>query len=97
MDEYKNRWYVFLEWEYVDAEIPSSYKMINSKSYVMCEKEKSMITIALDEYGQFEKVGNNGNAGNKQLVFIAGLVYDDKGCKNDAENEKKRLDIFLKE
>ena len=96
VDEYKNRWYVFLEWEYVDAEIPSSYKMINCKSYVMCEKEKSMITIALDEYGQFEKVGNNGNAGNKQLVFIAGLVYDDKGCKNDAENEKKRLDIFFK-
>lgn len=52
-----------------------------------------MITIALDEYGQFEKAGNNGN---KQLVFIAGLVYDDKGSSNDLENEKARLDLFFK-
>lgn len=52
-----------------------------------------MITIALDEYGQFEKTGKNGN---KQLVFIAGLVYDDKGSSNDAENEKARLDLFFK-
>ena len=58
-----------------------------------------MITIALDEYGQFEKAGNNGNNGNKgkkQLVFIAGLVYDDKGHQNDAENEKARLDLFFR-
>ena len=61
-----------------------------------------MITIALDEYGQFEKAGNNGNngnkgnKGNKQLVFIAGLVYDDKGHQNDAENEKARLDLFFR-
>lgn len=58
-----------------------------------------MITIALDEYGQFEKAGNNGNNGNKgkkQLVFIAGLVYDDKGHQNDAENEKTRLDLFFR-
>lgn len=57
------------------------------------KKEKQMITIALDEYGQFEKAGNNGN---KQLVFIAGLVYDDKGSQNDTENEKTRLDQFFK-
>ncbi len=55
-----------------------------------------MITIALDEYGQFEKTGNNGNKGKKQLVFIAGLVYDDKGHQNDAENEKARLDLFFR-
>ena len=56
------------------------------------KKGKLMITIALDEYGKFEKAGNNSN---KQLVFIAGLVYDDKGSSNDAENEKARLDLFF--
>lgn len=56
------------------------------------KKRKLMITIALDEYGKFEKARNNSN---KQLVFIAGLVYDDKGSSNDAENEKVRLDLFF--
>ena len=35
-----------------------------------------MITIALDENGDFE--GFKG-AGNKEPLFIAGIVYDDKG------------------
>lgn len=68
--------------------------MVCIKSCVLCEKkEEHMITIALDEYGQFEKAGNNAN---KKLVFIAGLVYDDKGHQNDVQNEKARLDLFFK-
>lgn len=51
-----------------------------------------MITIALDEYGSFEKAKN----GYKQPVFIAGLVYDDNNKGKDAEYEKKRLDQFFR-
>ena len=55
-----------------------------------------MITIALDEYGQFEKAGNNDNNGNNQLVFIAGLIYNDNNKGKDAKHEKCRLDNFFK-
>jgi len=52
-----------------------------------------MITIALDENGDFE--GFKG-AGNKEPLFIAGIVYDDKGHDNDAWNEKQRLDDYFR-
>ena len=53
-----------------------------------------MITIALDENGDFE--GFKG-AGNKEPLFIAGIVYDDKGHDNDAWNEKQRLDDYFRD
>ena len=52
-----------------------------------------MITIALDENGDFE--GFKGS-GNKEPLFIAGIVYDDKGHDNDAWNEKERLDDYFR-
>ena len=52
-----------------------------------------MITIALDENGDFE--GFKG-AGNKEPLFIAGIVYDDKGHDNDVWNEKQRLDDYFR-
>ncbi|MCM1237150.1 MAG: hypothetical protein NC489_44335 [Ruminococcus flavefaciens] len=51
-----------------------------------------MITIALDEQGDFENLeGNLTNA----PVFIGGVVYDDCGEDTDYDNEKKRLQKYL--
>lgn len=44
-----------------------------------------MITITFDEQGNFE----NTNLGG--LIFIAGLLYDDKGHPDDTELERKRI------
>lgn len=52
-----------------------------------------MITIALDENGDFEGFIASGN---KEPLFIAGIVYDDKGYDNDAWNEKLRLDDYFR-
>ena len=52
-----------------------------------------MITIALDEQGDFENL-------EKQLstnpVFIGGILYDDNGDEEDYRTEKKRLGQYLK-
>lgn len=53
-----------------------------------------MITISLDEQGNFE----NFNAEDKQTpLFIAGVIYDDKGIITDSFNERTRIVNFLKE
>ena len=46
-----------------------------------------MITIALDENGDFE--GLNGKV--EEPVFIAGLLYDDRGDEADTEYERERI------
>lgn len=52
-----------------------------------------MITIALDEQGDFENLeGKLANA----PVFIGGVVYDDCEKDTDYSNEKKRLQKYLK-
>lgn len=51
-----------------------------------------MITIALDEQGEFEIEEND--SGPK---FIAGVIYNDKGDKSDYENERIRIkEYYLK-
>lgn len=52
-----------------------------------------MITIALDEQGDFENIeGKLENA----PVFICGIIYDDNEDATDYDNEKKRLPKYLK-
>lgn len=46
-----------------------------------------MITIALDENGDFEGLGSASN----EPVFLAGLLYDDGGDEQDTENERDRV------
>lgn len=50
-----------------------------------------MITLALDEFGDFEGIENN----NKP-VGIAGILYDDSNDEGDTANERKRLKEFYK-
>ena len=52
-----------------------------------------MITIALDENGDFEGFQQFGQP---EPLFIAGIVYDDKGHENDAWNEMQRLDDYFR-
>ncbi len=50
-----------------------------------------MITISLDEQGDFEGI-KRGYA----PVFIGGILYDDKGSDADYQNERKRIEGYLK-
>lgn len=52
-----------------------------------------MITIALDEQGDFENL--EGKLENEP-VFIGGIIYDDNEDSVDYDNEKKRLQKYLK-
>ncbi len=52
-----------------------------------------MITIALDEQGDFENLKGELYS---EPVFIGGIIYDDLGNRSDYENEKKRLKSFFK-
>lgn len=52
-----------------------------------------MITIALDEQGDFENLENKLNI---EPVFIGGVLYDDCGYSVDYDTEKKRLQSYLK-
>ena len=52
-----------------------------------------MITIALDEQGDFENLSGKLT---KTPVFIGGVVYDDCDEDIDYANEKKRLQKYLK-
>lgn len=52
-----------------------------------------MITIALDEQGDFENLVGKLT---KAPVFIGGVVYDDCDEDVDYDNEKKRLQKYLK-
>lgn len=51
-----------------------------------------MITIALDEQGDFENLEGKID---KAPVFIGGVVYDDFDKDTDYDNEKKRLQQYL--
>ena len=55
----------------------------------------SMLTIALNEYGDFHYLGQKGNS-LKHIHFIAGIVYDDEGSEQDLRNEQIRLDRFFR-
>lgn len=46
-----------------------------------------MITIALDENGDFEGL----NRESDEAIFLAGLLYDDNGDEMDTENERERI------
>lgn len=50
-----------------------------------------MITITLDEQGDFEGV-KDGHA----PVFIGGILYDDKGNVGDYYNEERRIEGYLR-
>ena len=52
-----------------------------------------MITIALDEQGDFENIEGKVET---SPVFIGGIIYDDFDIPKDYENEKKRLQEYLK-
>lgn len=51
-----------------------------------------MITIALDEKGDFEGVKQK-----IEPVYIAGIMYDDLNDPTDTENERKRIAAYYKE
>lgn len=57
-----------------------------------------MITIAIDEQGDFNFLNLNGNPdnNNKNAQFIAGIVYDDLDDPQDANFERQRLDRFFR-
>lgn len=54
-----------------------------------------MLTIALNEYGDFHHLGQD-EENIKTIHFIAGIVYDDMDNEQDAENERIRLDRFFR-
>ena len=54
-----------------------------------------MLTIALNEYGDFHHLGQD-EENIKTIHFIAGVVYDDMDNEQDAENERVRLDRFFR-
>ena len=51
-----------------------------------------MITIALDEKGDFEQVSSK-----KEPTFIAGVIYDDGGNSLDLNYETTRLKNYFQE
>ena len=51
-----------------------------------------MITLSLDEQGNFELNSEETH----EPVIIAGILYDDKGDKQDTLNEKKRIEAYYK-
>lgn len=53
-----------------------------------------MLTIALNEYGDFHHLGQKENS-LKHIHFITGIVYDDEGSEQDLRNEQIRLDRFF--
>ncbi len=48
-----------------------------------------MITISLDEYGEFEKEDN-------KPLFVAGLIYDDLGDTVEEKIERKRIEAYYR-
>ena len=50
-----------------------------------------MLTISLDEYGAFEQIGNANGP-----VFIAGIIYDDKGNKGETDKERNRIKAYYR-
>lgn len=55
----------------------------------------SMLTIALNEYGDFHHLGQKKDS-LKHIHFITGIVYDDEGSAQDLRNEQIRLDRFFR-
>lgn len=55
----------------------------------------SMLTIALNEYGDFHHLGQKKES-LKHIHFITGIVYDDEGSEQDLRNEQIRLDRFFR-
>lgn len=53
-----------------------------------------MIIISLDEQGDFEKL--SGEKVHGTPAFIGGILYDDKEIPGDFENEKQRINRYLK-
>lgn len=51
-----------------------------------------MITLSLDEYGDFENVKKENGP-----VFIGGTLFDDKGVEGEANTERKRIDAYYGE
>ena len=54
-------------------------------------EESTMITIALDEYGDFEGIKQE-----KQPVYIAGVLYDDGGDRQETREERRRLSAYYR-
>ncbi len=52
-----------------------------------------MITIALMKMAILRGFQQSGQP---ESLFIAGIVYDDKGHENDAWNEMQRLDEYFR-
>lgn len=53
-----------------------------------------MITIALDEQGDFENFYKKGKS--REFVFIGGVIYNDKGDGSDSNDERRRINRYLK-
>ena len=50
-----------------------------------------MITIALDEQGDFENLKHKLRS---EPVFIGGIIYDDAGDSDDYDREKSHINIW---
>lgn len=57
-----------------------------------------MITIAIDEYGDFNFLKpNSKNTDNKKnVLYISGIIYNDLDDSQDANFERQRLDRFFR-
>src|SRR5699024_5359237 len=53
-----------------------------------------MITIALDEQGDFEGMFDDIKTG--EPIFIGGVVFDDCDIKKEQQREKERIHHYLK-
>lgn len=50
-----------------------------------------MLTISLDEYGDFEGLKNRN-----EPIFIAGIIYDDLGIEKEKNTERGRIEAFYR-
>ena len=52
-----------------------------------------MITIALDEQGNFESLYDEKKTGAP--IFIGGLVFDELGDEREYDNERRKISFYL--
>lgn len=54
-----------------------------------------MLTISLDEQGEFENI-RYINGDDRAPLFIGGVIFDDCGIRGEYQRERKRIDLYLR-
>ncbi len=54
-----------------------------------------MLTISLDEQGEFENIRNEDGR-DKAPLFIGGVLFDDLDIRGEYQRERKRINLYLK-